>query len=137
MALLTHCGICDIEWTTRRFTGFEEIEIVMSSSQQQGVNVEVMLEREWLAGAVERILGGDADALAGLFVEFRDAIDARLRGIEKAREALAVGVELAYLHTRAHAAARELYVLSQEGRLRVEDEPVRLISVAIERSTLK
>lgn len=106
-----------------------------SSGNRPAVNVEVMLERESLAGSVERILGGDADALAGLLVEFRDALDAGLRGIERAREALGAGIELAYLRTRAHEAARRLYVLSQEGQLRVEDEPVRLIGAAIERST--
>lgn len=106
-----------------------------SAGNRPPVNVEVMLEQESLAATVERILGGDADALAGLLAEFRDAIDAGLRGINKARAALSVGVELAYLHTRAHEAAWELYVLSQEGRLRVEDEPVRLIGAAVERGT--
>ncbi|HYP52439.1 MAG TPA: hypothetical protein VEQ42_02805 [Pyrinomonadaceae bacterium] len=103
--------------------------------ERSPVNVEVMLERESLAESIETILGGDADALAGLLVEFRDALDAGLKGIARAREALGVGIELAYLRTRAHEAARRLYVLSQEGQLRVEDEPVRLIGAAIERST--
>ncbi|HVF50084.1 MAG TPA: hypothetical protein VNA19_08355 [Pyrinomonadaceae bacterium] len=101
------------------------------------VNVDVMLERESLAESIESILSGEAgaaDALAGLFVEFKQAIDGGLKGINRAREALLEAVELAYLHSRAHEAALRLNVLSQEGQLKVADEPVRLIEAAIERS---
>ena len=42
---------------------------------------------------------------------------------------------MTFTHSRAHAAALSLYVLSMEGRLKVEDEPVRLIEAAIKRST--
>ena len=48
---------------------------------------------------------------------------------------LAAAIELTFTHSRAHAAALRLYLLSQEGQLKVEDEPVRLINAAIERST--
>jgi hypothetical protein len=56
-----------------------------------------------------------------------------LEGINRARETLAAAVELTFTHSRAHAAALRLYLLSQEGQLKVEDEPVRLITAAIER----
>jgi hypothetical protein len=42
---------------------------------------------------------------------------------------------LTFAHSRAHAAALRLYLLAQEGQLRAEDEPVRLIGAAIERGT--
>ncbi len=38
-----------------------------------------------------------------------------------------------YLYTNAHKAALELYVLSLEGELKPEDEPLNLIKAAIER----
>lgn len=66
---------------------------------------------------------------------FRHAIDGGLRGIVEARRGLVTAIELAYLRTGAHASAVELYRLSLEGLLRVEDEPARLINAAIGRST--
>ena len=38
-----------------------------------------------------------------------------------------------YSYTNAHKVALELYVLSLEGDLRPEDEPLNLITAAIER----
>lgn len=70
-----------------------------------------------------------------MFVELRQAIDGGLQGINRTRNTLAVAVELAYLHSNSHVAALKLYTLSQEGELKVEDEPIRLISAAIGRST--
>ena len=43
------------------------------------------------------------------------------------------GIELIYLHTDAHKAALKLYVLSLEGQLKPQDEPLQLINAAIER----
>lgn len=100
-------------------------------------NVDVLLERESLVTSIDSILSGEADAadaLAGLFVELKQAMDGGLRGINRASEALLEAIELAYLHSRAHEAALKLYLLSQEGQLKVQDEPVRLIEAAIERS---
>jgi hypothetical protein len=68
-----------------------------------------------------------------LFVELRHGIESNFDGIARARNTLAVAVELVYLHTQAHDAALKLYQLSQEGQLKVEDEPVRLIGAAIQR----
>lgn len=107
-----------------------------AADERPQVNVDVMLERESLAVSIDCILSHDegaADALASLFIEFKHAIDAGLRGINRASEALLTAIELTYLHSRAHGAAMELYMLSQEGQLKVEDEPVRLIGAAIER----
>jgi len=98
----------------------------------------LLLAREELVSDIASILKGDADspeALARLFIAFRQAIVGGLEGINRASDTLAAAVELTFTHSRAHAAALRLYLLSQEGRLRVEDEPVRLIGAAIERST--
>lgn len=99
-----------------------------------------LFEREDLVLSVGLILGGGAhaaDALARLFEEFGQAIDGGLRGINETRAALAAAVEICYLHSEAHAAAVKLYQLSVEGRLKVEDEPVRLIGAAVERGAGK
>ncbi|HLM55431.1 MAG TPA: hypothetical protein VK422_04840 [Pyrinomonadaceae bacterium] len=91
-----------------------------------------------MASDIASILRGDAhsaEALAHLFIILREAIGGGLEGIIKTRDTLAAGVELTFTHSRAHAAALALYVLSVEGRLKVEDEPVRLIDAAIKRST--
>jgi hypothetical protein len=93
-------------------------------------------ERAELAADIESILSGDpdaADVLARLFDSLRQAIDSGLSGINQTREVLVSAVELAYLHSGAHAAAVRLYRLSLAGHLKVKDEPVRLINAAIGR----
>ena len=97
----------------------------------------LLFAREELASDIASILRGDAhspEALAHLFIIFRQAIAGGLEGINRTSDTLAAAVELTFTHSRAHAAALRLYLLSQEGQLRVEDEPVRLIGAAIERS---
>ena len=98
----------------------------------------LLFSREELASDIASILRGDAgspDAPAQLFVVLRGAIAGGLDGINRTSETLAAAAELAFTHSRAHAAALRLYMLSQEGQLRVEDEPVRLLDAAIERNT--
>ena len=98
----------------------------------------LLFPREELASDIASILRGDdysPEALAHLFIILREAIAGGLEGINRTHETLAAAVELTFSHSRAHAAALRLYLLSQEGRLKVEDEPVRLIGAAIERNT--
>ncbi|HLL16046.1 MAG TPA: hypothetical protein VK388_13365 [Pyrinomonadaceae bacterium] len=98
----------------------------------------LLLDRETLASNIGYILDNDPDApdiLASLFVELRQAIDGGLQEISRARNTLMAAVEIAYLHSDSHLAALRLYRLAQEGQLKVEDEPVRLINSAIERNT--
>lgn len=98
----------------------------------------LLFSREELASDIASILKGDeysAEALAHLFINLREAIAGGLEGIVRTRETLGAAVELSFTHSRAHAAALRLYLLSQEGRLKAEDEPVRLIGAAIERGT--
>ena len=113
----------------------------MSISKSEIYDEEnLLIDRETLARDIEVILSGDpcaADTLAGLFVELRLAIEGGLLGINQTRETLSLGVELAYLHSRAYASAVALYRLSQEGQLRVEDEPLRLTDAAIARTTTR
>lgn len=97
----------------------------------------LLFRREELASDIASILRGDAhsaEALAHLFIILREAIAGGLEGMNRARDTLAAGVELTFRHSGAHAAALNLYVLSVEGQLKVEDEPVRLIDAAIKRN---
>lgn len=103
-----------------------------------GAEGNLLFTREDLASDIASILKGDeysAEALAHLFIILREAIAGGLEGINRTSETLAAAVELTFAHSRAHAAALRLYLLAQEGRLKVEDEPVRLIGAAIERNT--
>ena len=108
------------------------------ADESQSAEENLLFTREELASDIASILRGDAhsaEALAHLLIILREAVAGGLEGINRARDTLAAGVELTFGHSRAHAAALDLYVLSVEGRLRVEDEPVRLIGAAIKRST--
>ncbi len=107
------------------------------TNELPGSGAKMIVDQEWLVGAVESILKGDADApetLARVFISFRDAIRSGLRGMNELDEALRASIETIYLQSRAHAAALKLYVLAQEGHLRVEDEPLNVLGGAIARS---
>jgi hypothetical protein len=98
----------------------------------------VLFDREDLALTIDLILDCDEHApllLGQLFVSFRQAIDSGLHGINQTRQALADSIELIYPHSPAHQAALDLYRLSLEGQLKVEDEPLELINAAIQRTT--
>lgn len=107
------------------------------ADNSEGAEENLLFAREELASDIASILKGDAyspEALAHLFISLRDAISGGLEGINRTSATLAAAVELTFTHSRAHAAALRLYLLSQEGRLKVADEPVRLIGAAIERN---
>jgi hypothetical protein len=73
------------------------------------------------------------ECLARLLFIVKKAIDGGGEGVRQASETLAHGIELIYPYTNAHKAALELYVLSLEGNLKSQDEPLNLINAAIER----
>lgn len=74
-----------------------------------------------------------AEYFARVLFVIKDAIESGPEGTREASEVILANIEAAYLQTEAHRAALGLYMLSLTGRLRPEDEPVRLISGAIER----
>lgn len=76
---------------------------------------------------------GAVESLARLLFTIRKAIDSGPEGASQASGTLLNGIELIYLHTKAHKAALKLYVLSLEGNLKPQDEPLNLINGAIER----
>jgi hypothetical protein len=92
-------------------------------------------KEDWTA-ILEPALCQDAAAvecLAQLLFTIKRAIDSGHEGAMQASQTLLNGIELMYLHTNAHKAAVKLYVLSLEGKLKPEDEPLNLINRAIER----
>ena len=92
-------------------------------------------EEDWTA-ILEPSLCQDSAAvecLARLLFTIKRAIDSGPEGAIQARRTLLKGIELIYLYTKAHKAAVKLYVLSLEGNLKPEDEPLNLINAALER----
>jgi hypothetical protein len=92
-------------------------------------------ETTWTA-ILEPALCQDAAAvecLAQLLFTIKKAIESGAEGVRQASQTLSHGIELIYRHTDAHKAALELYLLSLEGNLKPQDEPLNLINAAIER----
>lgn len=73
------------------------------------------------------------ESLARLLFIINKKINSGDEGVILASQILSKGIEVIYLYTNAHKAALELYVLSLEGKLKPQDEPLNLINAAIER----
>jgi hypothetical protein len=92
-------------------------------------------EEDW-AAILEPALCQDAAAaecLARLLFTIKKAIDSGPEGVIQASKTLLDGIKSIYLHTNAHQAAVKLYVLSLEGNLKPQDEPLNLINAALAR----
>lgn len=92
-------------------------------------------EEDW-ATILEPALCQDAAAvecLARLLFRIKRAIDSGPEGAAQASSTLLDSIALLYRHTNAHKAAVRLYVLSLEGNLKPQDEPLNLINAALER----
>lgn len=55
-------------------------------------------------------------------------------GVLAAKQLLDAGIRLIYPYTPAYKAALEHYLLSLEGQMKPQDEPIRLLRGAIERA---
>jgi hypothetical protein len=73
------------------------------------------------------------ECLARLLFVINKEINSGKAGVRRASKIISEGIEVIYPYTNAHKAAFELYVLSLEGELKPEDEPLNLISAAIKR----
>lgn len=78
-----------------------------------------------------------AESLAHLLFRIKQAVESGPDGAQRASAALLVGIQSLYLHTAAHEAAVELYLLSLTGELTPQDEPLQLLKAAIERGKAK
>jgi len=74
------------------------------------------------------------ECLARLLFLIKKEISSGKAGVRRASKIISEGIEVIYPYTNAHKAALELYLLSLEGELNPQDEPLNLISAAIERS---
>jgi hypothetical protein len=77
------------------------------------------------------------ESLARLLFFIRKEINSGANGVIRASKVLSDGIAILYLYTNAHKAALKLYVLSLEGELKPQDEPLKLINAAIERGMRK
>jgi hypothetical protein len=73
------------------------------------------------------------ECLARLLFIIKKEMNSGADGIVRASKILSNGIEFMYLYTNAHKAAVKLFVISLEGQLKPQDEPLNLISGAIER----
>jgi hypothetical protein len=96
----------------------------------------LLADKEDWAAILKPTLSQDAAAiecLARLLFRIKRAIESGPEGAMEASRALLESIELLYLYTKAHKAAVKLYVLSLEGNLKPEDEPLNLTNAALER----
>jgi hypothetical protein len=77
------------------------------------------------------------ESLARLLFIIRKEINSGTNGVLRSSKILSNGINVMYLYTNAHKAALNLFVLSLEGELKPQDEPLNLITAAIERSGQK
>ena len=96
---------------------------------------DLLTDETWLAVLEPELCKDSAavECLARLLFIIRKEINSGAAGVRRASEILSNGIEVSYLYTNAHKAAIELYVLSLEGNLKPQDEPLNLIRAAIER----
>lgn len=101
---------------------------------------ELLADSQTWINILEPELCKDAAAvecLARLLFVIKKEINSGSEGVRRASKIISKGIEVTYLYTNAHQAALELYVLSLEGELKPEDEPLNLINAAMERSRRK
>jgi hypothetical protein len=106
------------------------------TNSAEGSSVGLLADAETWAAIFEPALCKDSpgiEALARLLFTLKRAIDSGPEGAMRASQTLMNGIELIYLHTDAHKAARKLYVPSLEGNLKPQDEPLRPVNAALER----
>ena len=95
-------------------------------------------EEDWLTFLNPTLCkAATAESLTHLLFRIKQAVESGPDGVKQASAALLVGIRLLYLHTAAHEAAVELYLLSLIGDLTPQDEPLQLLKAAIERGKAK
>jgi hypothetical protein len=98
---------------------------------------ELLADQETWTAILEPALCEDSAAvecLARLLFVLKKSIDSGQGGAARASKTLLSGIEQMYLYTDAHRAALKLYLLSLEGTLTPQEEPLHLINAAIERA---
>jgi hypothetical protein len=124
ITIVSKIGGCNLKKSTVKPR--EKVELL--TDDQTWINI---LEPELCKDAAA------AECLARLLFVIKKEINSGSEGVKRASRILSEGIEAIYLYTNAHKAALKLYVLSLEGELKPQDEPLNLISAAIERSKIK
>ena len=94
-------------------------------------------DEDWLTFLNPTLCKAAAESLTHLLFRIKQAVESGPDGAQRASAALLVGIRSLYLHTAAHEAAVELYLLSLTGDLTPQDEPLQLLKAAIERGEAK
>jgi hypothetical protein len=95
-----------------------------------------LADKEDWAAVLEPALCQDkaaVECLVRLLFTIKRAIDSGPEGAMQASRTLLDGIKFIYPYTNVHEAAVKLYVLSLEGNLKPQDEPLNLINAALER----
>lgn len=103
-------------------------------------NADLLADDETWINILEPQLCKDTaavESLARLLFILRKEINNGPEGVIRASKILSNGIEVMYLYTGAHKAALNLFLLSLEGILNPQDEPLNLINAAIERGESK
>lgn len=111
----------------------------MKKSTETIYTDDLLADETWLAILEPELCKDSAavECLARLLFIIKKEINSGSAGVRRANKILSNGIEVMYLYTNAHKAAIELYVLSLEGGLKPQDEPLNLINAAIERGRRK
>lgn len=110
------------------------------SSETISNKVELLADNQTWINILEPELCKDpaaVECLVRLLFVIKKEINSGREGVKRASQILSKGIEVIYPYTNAHKAALELFVLSLEGELKPQDEPLNLISAAIERGRSK
>lgn len=110
------------------------------SSVTTDEKAELLADDETWINIIEPELCKDTaavESLARLLFIIRKEINSGPEGVIRASKILLSGISILYLYTNAHQLALELYLLSLTGELKPQDEPLNLVSAAIERSKMK
>ena len=114
-----------------------EIEVFVSISDHKECDCEnLLVDHETWTVILELVLCNNSDtaeSLASLLFIIKESIEDGPKGVKRATSTLLDGISLVYLYTNIHKAALNLYLLWLTGHLKPQDEPLQLISTAIER----
>lgn len=117
-----------------------ELQFLKKSTETIRDSADLLADDETWINILEPELAKDltaVESLARLLFMIKKEINNGPEGVITASKILSNGINILYLYTSAHKAALELYLLSLDGELKPQDEPLNLINAAIERGKRK
>jgi hypothetical protein len=113
-----------------------KLHLLKKSTVTTREKAELIADHQTWINILEPELCKDAAAvecLARLLFTIKKEINGGREGVKRANKIISTGIEVIYLYTNSHKAALGLYILSLEGKLKLEDEPLNLINKVRER----